>query len=79
MTNPSGDPTYAREIDELLDYAEFLVWVDEVDTGMVAHAAAEDLIGYYYAQTNATEAVKGLWHSSHLFSLYRKWSADESH
>jgi hypothetical protein len=60
--------------DELVDYATYLVWLEEVDTGLLEHPAAEALIGGYMDLLPATAAVAAMWRCPRLFGLYRTWA-----
>lgn len=62
-----------NQIHEMLMYAEFVVWIDEVDTGHIEHSEAEEILAVAYETWNATEAVKVLQESPSLYALYLKW------
>lgn len=61
---------FQYEIPELIQYAEFLVWVEAVDTGFIENAVADAVLEVTYREHNATEAVGLLWRSEALYQLF---------
>lgn len=70
----------------MLDHAEYLVWVSEVDAGEIEHPAAEEqiqlayramrLVGCYFIESPLIAAVyRMLSLSQRLFEIYLDWQA----
>ena len=65
----------ARQAEDVVTYAEYLVWVAEVDTGFVDCYDAEELIeGYWmmYPVPNG-EATRAIATSPGIYGLFLEW------
>lgn len=58
------------EVQSLWAYAEFLVWVDGVDTGFIENDEAEELLAQTYECYDASEAVRLLWRNDTLYTMF---------
>lgn len=75
-------------IDKMLKHAEYIVWLSEVDTGMVDHQDAFTLIEQaWYAVSFVHPPTSPRWdilyrtlsQSQTLFDMYTEWKRSHNH
>lgn len=75
------DRAEMNQIADMLAYADFLVWVSEVERGWVECPAAEELIdGYYlmYPVGSSVDGDRAVATSPALYAHYEDWGSGAS-
>lgn len=62
-----------NQIETMLVYAEFLVWVSEVDAGFVYAPDTEETIDGYYRMFEGIEAERHVHTSPGIWAEYLEW------